>query len=84
MWLGVMHYAKAPDGMDVPAAILVAYEPHRLFTVGAPVEAAPTLIRLLREASGGGAHVRPPRCGRCGEPLEVPPLDEPEAACASA
>ncbi len=79
MWLGVMHYPEPVDGLEVPSAIIVAYEPHRLFSVCAPVAAAPTLIRLLREASGGGEHVEEPRCGRCGEPLEVP-----EITCASA
>jgi hypothetical protein len=79
MWLGLMHYPQAVDGLKEPSAIVVAYEPHRLFSVGAPVAAAPTLIRLLREASGAGEHVEGPRCGRCGHPLEVP-----EITCASA
>lgn len=85
MWLGVVHLPEAEAETEM--ALLVAYEPHRLFTVGAPVPAAPQLIRLLREAGARGEHVRAPRCGHCGAALEVPPLDEPagpEVACASA
>jgi hypothetical protein len=79
MWLGLMHYSEPVDDLKEASAIVVAYEPHRLFSEGAPVAAAPTLIRLLREASGAGEHVEAPRCGRCGHPLEVPEIE-----CASA
>jgi hypothetical protein len=83
MWLGLMYFTQGDEVFGADPTIVVAYEPHRLFTVGAPAAAAPTLIRLLREAAAE-APVCAPRCGHCGEPLEVPPLDDPEPACASA
>jgi hypothetical protein len=81
MWLGVVHYSSDEDGVPDDGVILVAYESHRLFSLGVPTEAAPLFIRLLRDADCGG---RPPRCGRCEAALEVPPLDDLEAECASA
>jgi hypothetical protein len=84
MWLGVMHYTEAADGLDADSAILVAYEPERVFTVGLPVKTVPMMIRMLRASAGArGADWRP-RCRACGSELEVPPLDGPEVRCASA
>jgi hypothetical protein len=84
MWLGVMHYTEAADGLDAESAILVAYEPERIFTVGLPVKTVPLMIRMLRATAGARGASWRPRCRACGEELEVPPLDDREAACASA
>jgi hypothetical protein len=86
MWFGLL-YLTPEDGDDVehPTVMVVAYESHRLFKVGAPLPAAPGLIALLREAAAHGRNVGPPRCGSCDAPWDVPPLDgEGEPACASA
>lgn len=85
MWLGLMLIERAEaDAGDHDAAIVVAYEHDRLFSAGGPIEMAPQLVRLLRQAGRETGALRPPRCGECGEPLDVPPLDELDAACASA
>jgi hypothetical protein len=84
MWLGVMHYTEAADGLDAESVILVAYEPERIFTIGLPVRTAPLGIRMLRATAGARAATWRPRCRGCGAELDVPPLDEREAACASA
>jgi len=85
MWLGLLHLTP-DDGHDVEhdTAIVVAYEPHRLFSAGGAAAMAPQIVRMLREAGDRGAHVGAPRCGGCGAPLDVPPLDDREPACASA
>lgn len=63
--------------------VVVAYEPRRLFKVATPLSELPVVLAFLRAASDSGRNVRPPRCGCCGEPLAVPPVDDEEAACAS-
>ena len=77
-------------GRDVEPAsvdehvVVVAYEPRRLFKVATPLTELPVVLTFLRAASDGGRNVGPPRCGCCGEPFEVPPVDEEKPACASA
>lgn len=86
MWFGLLHLTSTAGKDDSEEmAIIVAYESHRLFRIGAPVAALPTFLACLHEASQGGRHVQPPRCGSCGAGWEVPPLDDgEEATCASA
>jgi hypothetical protein len=85
MWFGLLHLSL-DEGDDVQhdTVIVIAYEPHRLFKVGGPVTMAPGLLAMLREASDQGRRLEPPRCGTCAAPLEVPPMEEEEAECASA
>lgn len=64
--------------------VVVAYEPRRLFKVAAPLSELPVVLTFLRAASDGGRNLLPPRCGCCGELLEVPPVDEDVPECASA
>lgn len=85
MWLGLLMISKEEsDDVEHDMAILVAYERERLLSAGGPVEMAPQIVRLLREAGRETGALQLPRCGTCGEALDVPPLDEAEPACASA
>jgi hypothetical protein len=84
MWLGLMHCTPEEDGLEAESAIVVAYEPERVFTIGLPVATVPMMIRMLRAAGGSRGTAWRPRCRSCETPIEVPPLDEAEVACASA
>jgi len=84
VWFGLVHLSPdAGDDVERESVIVVAYEPHRLFRVGASLEAAPEVLATLREASDHGRRVGAPRCGSCDAPITVPPVDEDES-CASA
>ena len=85
MWFGVLYLDadETKDEADGPIAIVHAYAVDGVFTVGGHPDMAPVSIRLLRSAAGGG-RLQTPCCRDCGEPLEVPPLDVEEGACASA
>ena len=85
MWFGLLHLTPdSGDAVDAPQAVVVAYQTDRLLRIGAAVDQIPEVVRLLHLASDGGRSVRPPRCGACDAPWDVPPLDEEESACASA
>jgi hypothetical protein len=86
MWFGVLYIPADEMGEDDPhdVAVVCVYEPHRVWTLAAPTTMAPTLIRMLREAACETGGVGSPRCETCDEPIDVPPLDGPEAACGSA
>ncbi len=75
----------APEEVE-EHVVVVAYEPRRLFKVATPLSQVDVVLQFLRAASDGGRRVGPPRCGCCGETIEVPPVDEEEEApeCASA
>ena len=81
MWFGLL-YPAAADARD-GTAVVGAYEPHRVFTVGAPLPALPQILRLLHRAACETGGVEHPICRSCGCPLDVPPL-EGDAGCASA
>jgi hypothetical protein len=81
MWFGLLHLPDTTNGTG--KVILCAYEPDRIFTVGTSPEMAPQLLRMLHQAACETGGVEEPACPACGEPLELAPLDRPEAPCGS-
>ena len=85
MYFGVLYLPPGePDVPDAGLAVVCVYEPHRVWTLAGPPPMAPFLIRSLRDVALETGGVQAPRCETCGEPLDVPPLDDLDTACASA
>lgn len=82
MWFGLL-YEKPAAGEEDEAFALV-YEPHRIFIGGGPLGGGlTTFVWAMRQAAIQVGGVEEPRCPHCGLPIEVPPIDREESACAS-
>jgi hypothetical protein len=75
MWLGLLYLAPGETdrcGGDA-AVLLLAWEAGRVrpLTIGAPLDAAPQVARMLREAAQTAPVLRP-QCDACDTPLDLP------------
>jgi hypothetical protein len=73
MWLGLLYLPSDEDDGD--EVILCAWERGRdgPSTIAGPLQAAPEMARVLREA-GASAPPLLPRCDGCLTPLDLPLL----------